>query len=411
MNNFDATDSCKYNVYNMAPSDNQGPEQQMALMVDSENNSRHSTAGERGDSALTAFLRSKQQNSQSGTQHTNNTFDSFARDQRREVDDDVADDGSIASIDINGIENGLISPSRYKVPDDEPIIPDLIPLSICNETQECVADNDDVTDNESSIASIDINGIENGLISPSRYKVPDDESITPHLIPLSSCNEAQPWGDGDGEDIVPIHISDLKNDLIPLSSYIEDAVDEDLMWTEALMDHDDIKDAPLYDSTSSLNEGFQKLTNSMERSAFTRQELTRQYSEQSLGSTTSTATDISQHSFNHHDSFQLPNPVRPSSSSHSSTSSGLGRPRIKKKAQGPRRGLIRRHSHRSLSGQDITRRGLIQKDSLVSLNGSLNSISLHSSFRNIKESQDTSRSLMGSSSNLSLRVRDGWCKK
>lgn len=374
MKNFKETDCSEYNIYNMELSDNQGPRQQMALMVDSEN-SRHSTA-RKGDSALTAFLRSKQQNALSGTQHTNSTFDTFAQEQEWEDDDDVPDDESILSIDI---EHDLFALSRYKGADDE------------------------------SIVSLDIiNDIKNDMILQPSY------------------NEASEWGDDgnvpDEESIVPIDINDIKNDLIPLSNYNEDAVDEALKWTEAFMDHDDdsdeefIEDAPLHDSMSSFNDGFDKLTKCMARSAHTRQELARQYSEKSLGSKASTTTDISQHSFSPNDYLQLQNPLGPSSS-HSSTSRGLVRPRIIKKTQGLRSGLIRRHSHRSISGQDIPKRaGLVKKASLRSLNSSLNSISLHgnstwgnlsrnSSFRKPNLSQELADSLMGSSSNLSLRVK------
>jgi hypothetical protein len=373
MNSFNESNYSEYIDHNMALSDNQGTEQQMALMECSEN-PRHSTAG-KGDSALTAFLRSnKKQNTLSGTQHTNSTFDTFAQEKEWGDDDDVPDDESIVSIDINDIKD-LLTLSSYRVPDDE------------------------------SIVSFDINDIKNDLIH------------------LSSDNQAQEWGDDDDvpdeESIVPTDINDVENDLIPLSRYNEDAVDEALKWTEAFMDHDDDSDeesieaAPLHDSMSSFNHGFVKLTSCMARSALTRQELARQYSEKSLGSSKSTTIDISQHSFNHNDSLQLQCPLGPSSSSHS-TSSGLAKPRIKK-AQGLRSGLIRRHSHRSLSAQDITKRGLVKKDSLASLNGSLNSISLHgnstwkslsrsSSFRKTKLSQETMRSLMDSST-LSLQVK------
>jgi hypothetical protein len=320
MNTFnEATGYSGFTDHNMAPSDNQGPEQQMALTVDGEN-SRHSTAGREGDSATTAFLRSKKnQSTLSGTQHTNSTFDTFAQDQQWEDDgDDVPDEESIVSFDIN----------------------------------------------------------------------------------------------------------DIENDLIPLSSYNEDAVDEALKWTEAFMDHDDdskessIEEAPLHDSMSSLNETFEKLTKCMERSAHTRQLLTkqlpRQYSDKSLGSSTS-ALDISQRSFDHHDSLELLDPLGGPNSSHS-TSSGLVRPRIKKAQNSRRSGLIRRHStHRCLSGQDITKKGLVKKNSLTSLNGSLNSISLNgnskwgnlsrsSSFRKTKLSQETLRSILDPS-NLSVRVK------
>ena len=336
MNNFNnKTDYSEYNVYSMALSDNQGQEQQMALMDDSEN-PRHSTA-RKGDSALTAFLRSNtKQSTLSGTQHTNSTFDTFAQEQAWEDDGNVPDDESIVSIDIIDIKNDFIPLSSYKVPDDE------------------------------SIVSIDVN--------------------------------------------------DIKNDLIPVSSYNEGAVDEALKWTEAFMAHDDDTDeesmedeGPLRESMSSLNDGLEKLTKCMERSALSRQLIT-QYSDKSLGSATSTTTDISQHSFNHNDSLQLQNPLGPSSSH--STSSGLVKPRIKKAQNITRSGLIRRHSHRSISGQDITKRSLVKKDSLVSrLNaaGSLNSISFHgdsswrslsrssSSFRKTKLSDETSRSPMDSS--------------
>jgi hypothetical protein len=381
MNNFSVTDDSGYHVYNMALSDNQGPEQQMALMSDGENNSRHSTAGNKGDSALTAFLRSKQQRSLSGTQYTNSTFDTFAQDQEWVDDDDVLDDESILSIDIKGIENDLFSLSRYKAPDDE------------------------------SITSIDIvNDIHKDLIPQSIYS-----------------QEAQEWGDDADvpidESVVPIDINGSnKNYLTPsLSSYSEGAVDKALMWTEAFMDHHDdsdeesIDDAPLLDSTSFFTEGVEKLTDCMSRSALTRQELARQYSEKSLGSTTSTTTDISQRSFNHNDSLQLQNSLGlGSSSSHSSTStSGLGRPRIKKAQSRSRSGLIRRHSYRSISAHDSTKRGLVQKDPLVNLDGSVNSLSLHgnSSRRNLYRSsscRDTSRSLVeeeSSQANLSLRVK------
>ena len=372
MNNFNVTHYNKYNVYNMALPDSQDPEQQMAPMVDFVN-SQHSTPG-KGDSALTAFLRSKQQqklsgaqHTLSGTQHTNSTSDSFAQELDWEDDEHVPEDESIVSIDINGLENGLFALStNYEVSDDE------------------------------SIVSIDIiDDIKNNLIFLSSYS-----------------NETKEWGDDDdvpdGESIVPIDISnEIKNDLIPLSSYNEDAVDEALKWTESFMDHDNdtdeesIEKAHLHDSISS----FEKLTHSMARSATTRQELARQISEKSLGSTTSTArtTEISsQHSFNYHDSPQLQTSLWPSSSSsHSSTStSGLSRHRINK-APSLRSNLIRRHSNRSLSRQDITK----------GLNGSLDSISLHgiSSRKNlspsIKVSQETSRSLMDGSSNPSLRVK------
>jgi hypothetical protein len=366
MNTFnEETDYSGFNDYNMAPSDNQeGPEQQMSLMVDSES-SPHSAAGKR-DSALTAFLRSKKQNTAlSGTQHTSSTFDTFAQEQEWEDDDD--DDESIVSIDINDIKNEFIPLSSYKVKDDESIISiDMI---------------DDIT----------------------------------------------------------------KNDFIPaVTSYNEGAVDEALKWTEAFMAHDDnsdeesVEEAPLHDSMSSLNDGLEKLTKCMERSALSRQLIT-QYSEKSLGSSTSTTTDISPHSsFNHHDSLELQDPLVGPSSSHP-TSSGLVRPRIKKAQSITRSGLIRRHSsHRAggvSAGQDhITkRRGIVKKDSLVSrFNGSLNSISFHgdpgwrnlsrsSSARKTKLSQETSsRSLMDSSSsslgslpvkarlsqNVKVRVRD-----
>jgi hypothetical protein len=344
MNTFnEETNYSGFNGYNMAPSDNQGPERQRSPMVDSEN-SRHSTAGRKGDSALTAFLRSKKRESNqstlSTTQHTTSTFDTFAQeDQEWGDDDDVADDESIDSIDVDNINNYLCPQPSYNV-DDE------------------------------SIASIDIN--------------------------------------------------DIKQDMIPVSSYNEDAVDEALKWTEAFMDHDDddsssesSMEEPLHDS--SFNQAFEKLTSCMERSALTRK-LVTQYSEKSLCSSTS-ALDVSQRSFNHQDSLRLLDPLGHSldpalghSSSHSighssmhSITSGLAKTRIKKAT---RSGLIRRHSHRSLSGQDITK----------SLNGSLNSISLHgnsslgnmprpSSVRNTKLSQDTSGSLMESPSNLSLRVK------
>jgi hypothetical protein len=319
MNTFIETDYSEYNDYNMAlVSDNKVPEQQMAPMDDSENFEHSSTAGNKGDSALTAFLRSKKQDTLSGTQHTNSTFDTFSGVQEWQYDDDGLDNESVFSLDIN----------------------------------------------------------------------------------------------------------DIENDLIPLSSYNEDAVDEALKWTGAFMDQDDeesIEEAPLHDSMSSLNNAFENLTKSMERSAFTRQ-LVMQYSEKSLGSSTSTTEDhISQHSFNaeHHDSPQeLQDPLGPSSCH--STSSGLVRPRIKK-AQATiarRSGLIRRHSHRTISGQDIAKSGLgVKKDSLSSLNGSLKSISLHgnvrwrnlsrgSSFRKSKLSQETSCSgLVDSSSSLNLPVK------
>jgi hypothetical protein len=334
MNTFiDETDYSEYNDYNMTPSEgNQGPEQQMALMVDYSEISGPSTSG-KGDSALTAFLRSKKQNNNilSGTQHTNNTFDTFAQDKEWGDDDDVPDDESIVSIDINDIKNELTPLSSYRVlPAEE----------------------------DESIASIDI---------------------------------------------------------IPSLSYNEGAVDEALKWTEAFMDHngddsdeESIEDAPLHDSMSSLNDGLEKLTKCMERSALSRQLIT-QYSDKSLGSSSaSTTTDISQHSFNHNDSLQLLDPPGLTRSSHSgSTSSGLVKPRIKKAQNITRSGLIRRHSsHRNITGQDITKRGLGKKDSLVSrLNGSLNSISFHgepswrtlsrsSSARKVKLSQDTSRNLM-----------------
>jgi hypothetical protein len=345
MNTFDGeTDYSGFNGCNMAPSEDknhQGPEQQRTLMVDSEN-SRHYTAGRKGDSALTAFLRSKKQNTTlSGTQHTNSTFDTFAQEDQEWGDDDVmADDESIDSIDVDNINNYLCPQPSYNV-------------------------------NDESIASVDIN--------------------------------------------------DIKNDMIHLSSYNEDTIDEALKWTEGFtMDHheDDYDEESSMDEElhdSSFNKAFEKLTSCMERSALTRK-LVTQYSEKSLCSSTS-ALDVSQRSFNHQDSLRLLDPLGHSldpalghSSSHSighssmhSITSGLAKTRIKKAT---RSGLIRRHSHRSLSGQDITK----------SLNGSLNSISLHgnsslgnmprpSSVRNTKLSQDTSGSLMESPSNLSLRVK------
>jgi hypothetical protein len=253
------TDYSEYNDHNMVLSDNQGPEQQMALSVDSKNSWHSSTAG-KGDSALTACLRSKKQDTTlTGTQHTISTFDTFAEEgQERQDDDDVSDDESIVSIDINVI----------------------------------------------------------------------------------------------------------KTDFIDLSSYNEGAVDEDLKWTEGFMGHDDDSDEEsieepslLHDSMSSfLNEAlFENLTNCMERSALSRQ-LVRQYSEKSfVGSTTS--TEISLRSFNHNDSLHLQNPLGPSSChSTSGSDGGLIRPPIKKAQGGSKRsGLIRRHSHRSLSGQDLTK--------------------------------------------------------
>jgi hypothetical protein len=309
MNTFIETDYSEYNDYNMTLSDNKGPEQQMALMDDSENY-RHSTVG-KGDSAL-PFLRSKKQDILSGTQHTNSTFDTFAEEQEWQYDNDVPDNESIFSLDID----------------------------------------------------------------------------------------------------------DIQNDLISLSSYNEDAVDEALKWTEASMDDSDeesVEEAPLHDSMNSLlNNAFENLTKCMQLSALSRQ-LIKQ-SDMSLGS--STSTDISpQHSFNQHGSPQLQDPLLGPSPCHS-TSSGLVRPQINKAQATITRtsGLIRRHSHRTLSGQDIAKSGLVKKDSLASLNGSLNSISLHgntswrnlsrsSSFRKPKLSQDTSRSLMDSSSSLSLPVK------
>jgi hypothetical protein len=330
MNGFIETDNSEYDVYNtMALSDNQGPEQKMALMDDSEN-SPHSTT--KGDSALTAFLRSKQQNIQSGTLHTNSALDTFAREQEWRDDDDVPDDESIVYIHVNDIEN------------------DVFALS-------------------------------------SSYKVPDDESIVSI----------------DGNE-----------DLIPVTSYDEDAADETLKWTEAFMDQDGnsdeesmLEDAQLNNSMSSFNHGFEKLASGMAHSALTRQLAVRQYSEKSLGSSKSTAAGIFQHSFNQNDSLQLPNPLGPNSSSRSSSSGGHVRPRIKR-VQGLRNGVIRRHSHRSLSGQDIMKRAdslAKNKASLANLNSSLNSISLHgnstwgnlsrsSTFRKPKLSQETSRSLM-----------------
>jgi hypothetical protein len=350
MNTFDGeTDYSGFNGCNMAPSEDknhQGPEQQRTLMVDSEN-SRHYTAGRKGDSALTAFLRSKKQNTTlSGTQHTNSTFDTFAQEDQEWGDDDVmADDESIDSIDVDNINNYLCPQPSYNV-------------------------------NDESIASVDIN--------------------------------------------------DIKNDMIHLSSYNEDTIDEALKWTEGFtMDHheDDYDEESSMDEElhdSSFNKAFEKLTSCMERSALTRQ-LVRQYSEKALRSSTS-ALDISKRSFNHQDSLRLLDPLGHTSldpalghsssnnighSSIHSITSGLAKTRIIKKAQNiTRSGLIRRHSHRSLSGgQDIAK----------SLNCSLNSISLHgnsslanlprtSSVRNTKLSQDTSSSLMESPSKLSLRV-------
>jgi hypothetical protein len=345
MNTFIETDYSHYNDHNMmAQSHNEAREQQMALMVDNSENPGTSSAG-KGDSAVTAFLRSKKQNALSGTQHTNSTFDTFAQeDQEWEDNDDVPEDESILSFDINDIEN------------------ELGPLS--------------------------------------SYNVPDNESI------------------------VPLDINDTKTDLIPLSGYNADAVDEALKWTEAFMDYDSDEESieeapPLHDSMSSFNEVFVKLTGCMERSAHTRQELVKQLSEKSLVSTTSSTASFSQHSLNHNDSLQLLDPRGLARSSHSSTSTGLVRPRIKKVQNVAKSGLTRRLSHRSLSGPDITRRGgLVKKDSLSSLNGSLKSISLHrnsswgnlprsSSFRMPKLSQETTRSLLGleSSASLSLRVK------
>jgi hypothetical protein len=334
MNTFVDTDYSEYSHYTPALFDSQGPQQQIALMDDhGERSSRHSATAGKGDSPLTAFLRSKKQVTLSGTQHTDSTVDTFAQEQEWENNDDA-------------------------VPDDE------------------------------SIVSIDI------------YDLIEDD-----LIPLSS----------------------FEDDLIPLSSYNEDAVDEALKWTEALIDrHDDddddeesIEEAPLHEPTSSLNEAFVKLTKCMERSDLTRQ-LIKQHSDRSLGSSATSTIDNSQHSFNHHDSLRLHDPLGPSSC-HSSTSSGLVRPPRIQKADGiTRSGLIRRHSHRSRSGPDITRRGLVNKNSLVSLNGSMNSISLHrnsswgnlsrsSSFRKPKLSQEqTSHILMersASSSNLRVKTR------
>jgi hypothetical protein len=344
MNSFNESDYSEYNDYNMALSNNQGPEQKMVLMEFSEN-PRHSNAGNnKGDSALTAFLRSnKKQNTLSGTQHTSSSFDTFAQEHQEWEDDDA-----------------------------------------------------DVPDDEESIVSIDINDIKNDFIPLSSYKVPDDESI------------------------VSIDVNDINNDFIPASSYNEGAVDEALKWTEAFMAHDDddesMEEAPLCDSMSSLNDGLEKLTKCMERSALSRQLIT-QYSEKSLGSSTSTTDDIAQHSFNHNNSLQPQQyPLGPSSSH--STSSGLVKPRIKKAQNITRSGLIRRHSHRSVSGQEIIKRGLVKKDSLIVSrhNGSLNSISFHgdsswrtmvprnSSFRKTKLSQETSRSPMDSS-NSSLPVK------
>jgi hypothetical protein len=153
-----------------------------------------------------------------------------------------------------------------------------------------------------------------------------------------------------------------------------------------------------------------KLANCMERSAHTRQEL-------ALVSPTSITASISQHTFNHNDSLQLLPLGLSTRSSHSSKSSDLVRPRIKKSQNITKSGLTRRHSHRSLSGQDIIRRGLVKKDSLASLNGSLKSISLHrnfswgnlsrtsTSFPKPKLSQETYRSLMESSPSLRLRAK------
>jgi hypothetical protein len=353
MNTFnEETDYRAFNGYNMASSDNQGqgPEQQRdPLMVDSEKNSRDSTAGTRkGDSALTAFLRSKKQNTAlSGTQHTTSTFDTFAReDQEWGDDDDVPDDESIDSIYVDQINNYLCPQPIYNV-------------------------------DEESIDTIDIN--------------------------------------------------DIKNDMPRLSSsYNEDAVDEALKWTEAFMDHheDDsdeessIEEAPpLHDSMSSFNEAFEKLTSCMERSAVTRK-LVTQYSEKSLCSSTSNSTlDISQRSFNDHDYLQLLDPLGHSSShsiGHSSIhsiTSGLAKTRIKKAQNITRSGLIRRHSHRSLSGQDITKSlndSLMGSISLHGNNSSLANLSRTSSVRNTKLSQDTSKSsslMEGPSKNLSLRVK------
>jgi hypothetical protein len=328
MNTFnEETDYSGFNDYNIAPSDSQGPEQKVVLMDVGENSRHHSNAGREGDSATTAFLRSKKnQSTLSVPQHTHSTFDTFA-------------------------------------PED----------------QEWEDDDEDVLDEESLVSLFDIN--------------------------------------------------DIKNDVIPLSSYNDDAVDEALKWTEAFMDHDNdsdeessIEEAPLHDSMSSFNETFEKLTKCMERSALARQLLTRQLptqcSEKSLGSSTS-SLDISQRSFHHHDSLELLDPLAGPNSSHSSTGSGLVRPRIKKAQKNiTRSGLIRRHSShpRGLSGQDITKRGLVKKDSLTSLNGSLNGISLNgnsswgnlsrsSSFRKTKLSPETLRNLLDTPSNLSLRVK------
>jgi hypothetical protein len=345
MNNFDEASYSEYQSYNIKLSHiDRGPEQRRTLTADSNDNSRHSSTAGKGDSALTAFLRAKTQSDLSGTnhtQHTNSTFDTFAQEQEWEDDDDMPDDESIVSFDITDIQNDLSRPQ-------------------------------------------------------SSYKVPDDESIDPFDI--------------IDESIVALDVvNDSNNDLIPLSNYNEDAVDEALKWTEsALMDHDDDdsdeesiesidQDPRSHDSMSSFNAAFGKLSNCMERSALTRQQLSRQYSEKSLVSTTSSTADISHNSFIHKDSRHLQDPlglVR--SSHHSSTSNnGLVKPPIKKAQNIARSGHARRRSSisgqdfsRSISGQDFSRAGLVNKDSLASLNGSQRRISvdLNASYGNLSRS-------------------------